>query len=69
MNAMVGMAWPFALIVLLAVPGALLLIHGVSPFLIGILFPLVPLVLDIVLLPLLFRYADRQYGGGLEMEA
>ncbi len=68
MNAMVGMAGPFALIALMALPCALLLFRGVSPLLLGIIFPLVPLVLDIVLLPLMFTFADRQYGGGLEME-
>jgi ABC-2 type transport system permease protein len=69
MNAMVGMAFPFALIVVLGVPGAFALFSGVDPFLLGCLFPLVPLAMDAVLLPLVFAFADRQYGGGLEMDA
>jgi hypothetical protein len=69
LNAMVGMAFPFGLIAALAIPAAFLLLRGVNPFLLGCLFPLVPLILDIVLLPLVFNFADRQYGGGLEVEA
>jgi ABC-2 type transport system permease protein len=68
MNVLVGMMGTVAVIVVLGVPTALLLLRGVDPFLMGCLIPAVPLVLDCVLLPLLFAFADRQYGGGLEME-
>jgi hypothetical protein len=55
-------------VVLLGVPSALAMMKGADPFLVGCLIPVVPLILDLVLFPRLLRFADRQYGGGLEME-
>jgi hypothetical protein len=68
MNVVGGMGGIFGLIVLLGAPSALLMMKGVDPFLVGCLFPVVPLVLDVVLFPRLLAFADRQYGGGLQVE-
>jgi ABC-2 type transport system permease protein len=69
MNAIVGMTGIFTLVVALAVPSFLILRRGFDPFLLGCLACVVPLALDIALLPRIFSYADKQYGGGLELEA
>ncbi len=67
-NVVGGMGGIFCLIVILGGPSALLLLRGFDPFLLGCLIPILPLLLDIILLPRLFAFADRQYGGGLEVE-
>jgi len=66
-NSMVGPASIMLLMIALAAPAVPLLLAGLDAFIVSCLIPLVPLVLDIVLLPRLFDMADRQYGGGLEM--
>ncbi len=69
LNGAAGMIGTAGLIAALAMPTAVLLIRGVDPFLVGCLMPIVPLALDVILIPRLFAFADRQYGGGLELEA
>jgi hypothetical protein len=66
-NSVVGPASIMLLMIALAAPSIPLLLKGIDPFVVSCLIPLAPLVLDIVLLPRLFDFADRQYGGGLEM--
>jgi ABC-2 type transport system permease protein len=67
MNVVGSMGGIFGLLLLLGAPTALLVLRGVDPFLMGCLFPVLPLVLDILLLPRVLSFGDRQYGGGLEM--
>ncbi len=66
-NVVGGMGGVFCLVAILGAPSAALLLHGFDPFLLGCLIPVVPLFLDIILLPRLLAFADRQYGGGLEI--
>jgi ABC-2 type transport system permease protein len=68
MNAMAGIGVSFAMTALLAAPCAALVLAGVDPFLVGCLAACAAVVLAAVLLPLLLSWADRRYGGGLEME-
>ena len=68
-NAAAGIGLSFGLVAALAAPGALLVLAGVSPFLVGCLASAAGIVLAAVLLPLLLAWADRRYGGGLELEA
>jgi ABC-2 type transport system permease protein len=69
LNAMIAPAGMFILIIVLGIPSFFLIRAGIDPFLLGCLIPVVPLILDAVLLPRILGYAERQYGGGLEMEA
>jgi ABC-2 type transport system permease protein len=66
LNSMIGPAGMMALMAALAVPSVPLLLSGFDPFLLCCLVLVVPLILDFLLLPRVFAYADRQYGGGLE---
>jgi ABC-2 type transport system permease protein len=68
MNAMAGIGVSFAMTALLAAPCAVLVLAGVDPFLVGCLAAGAAVALAAVLLPLLLSWADRRYGGGLEME-
>jgi len=67
-NAAVGIGVSFGLVALLGAPSALLVLRGASPFLVGCGVAAVGIVLAATLLPALFSYADRRYGGGLELE-
>ncbi len=66
-NSMIGPGVIMAVMIGLAALSAPLLLGGFDPFILCCLVPIVPLVLDAVLLPRVFAYADRQYAGGLEM--
>jgi hypothetical protein len=66
-NMVGGMGGIFGLLVVIGAPSAFLLLRGVDPFLLGCLIPVIPLVLDVILFPRVLAFADRQYGGGLEM--
>jgi ABC-2 type transport system permease protein len=68
MNAMSGIGASTAVVAVVGAPGALLILKGVDPFLVGCGAALVGIALVAVLLPLLLRFADRQYSGGLEIE-
>ncbi len=67
-NAVVGIGISFGLVALLAAPSALLVLRGASPFLVSCGVAAVGIVLAAILLPALLSYADRRYGGGLELE-
>jgi ABC-2 type transport system permease protein len=67
-NAVAGIGISFGLVALLAAPSALLVLRGASPFLVGCGVAAVGIVLAAILLPALLSYADRRYGGGLELE-
>jgi len=67
-NAAVGIGVSFGLVALLAAPSALLVLRGVSPFLVGCGVAAVAIVMAAILLPALLSYADKRYGGGLELE-
>jgi ABC-2 type transport system permease protein len=67
-NAAVGIGVSFGLVALLAAPGALLVLRGVRPFLVGCGVAAVAIVMAAILLPALLSYADKRYGGGLELE-
>ncbi|MCX7039262.1 MAG: hypothetical protein NT005_09060 [Spirochaetes bacterium] len=67
-NAGVGIGVSFGLVALLGAPSALLVLRGASPFLVGCGVAAVGIVLAATLLPALLSYADRRYGGGLELE-
>jgi len=69
MNAAAGIGGTAALVAVLAAPGALLVLHGVDPFLVGCGAAFVGIVLAAILFPRVLSYADRRYGGGLEMDA
>jgi hypothetical protein len=66
-NAGAGIGVSLGFIAAFAAPAAFLLARGISPFLIGCGIALAAIVLDLILLPRLLGFADRQYGGGLEM--
>ena len=68
-NAAAGIGLSFGLVAALAAPVALLVLAGVRPFLVGCLASAAGIVLAAVLLPLLLAWADRRYGGGLELES
>jgi len=67
-NAAAGIGISFGLVAVLAAPSALLLLGGASPLLVGCGVAAVGIVLAAILLPALLSYADRRYGGGLELE-
>jgi ABC-2 type transport system permease protein len=68
MNAMSGIGSCVGVVGIIALPSAFLVFKGVSPFLIGCGAAVVGAVLAVVLVGRLFAFADRQYGGGLELE-
>jgi hypothetical protein len=67
-NAAAGIGISFGLVAALAAPSALLVLRGASPLLVGCGVAAVGIVLASILLPALLSYADRRYGGGLELE-
>ena len=67
MNALGAMGGTAAVMVVVGGPAALAIAMGANPFLIGCGVAAAGVVLAAVLLPRLFAFADRQYGGGLEM--
>lgn len=67
-NAVAGIGISFGLVALLVAPSALLVLRGASPFLVGCGVAAAGIVLAAILLPALLSYADRRYGGGLELE-
>jgi hypothetical protein len=66
-NALGAMGGTAAVVAVIGGLSALLIVKGVSPFLVGCGAAAVALVLAAVLLPRLLAFADRQYAGGLEM--
>jgi hypothetical protein len=68
MNAGMGIGSSAGIVAIIAAPCALLVLRGISPFLIGCGAAVASIVLASVLLRRLLAFADRQYGGGLEME-
>lgn len=68
-NAIAGIGVSFAMVAALGAPCALLVLAGVSPFLVGCIAAAAGIGLAAVLLSLLMRWADRRYAGGLELES
>ena len=66
-NAISGIGASTAMVMIVAAPCALLILKGVDPFLVGCAAGLVGILVAALLVPPLLRFADRQYGGGLEL--
>jgi len=67
MNAISGMGTMAGIVVIIMGPAILWVLKGGNSFLIGCGVAVVGVTLAAVLLPRLYAFADRQYGGGLEM--
>lgn len=68
-NALAAMGATAGLLAVLAVPSALLLARGLSPYLLGLIVAAIAAAAAAAALPRLLVFADRQYGGGLEVTA
>ena len=68
MNAAMGIGSSAGIVAIIAAPCALLVLGGVSTLMIGCGAAVAGIVIAAVLLWRLLAFADRQYGGGLEME-
>jgi ABC-2 type transport system permease protein len=67
MNALSGIGITAAIDVAIFAPVILLVLKGVSPFLLGGAAAAVSAALAAILLPRVLAFADRQYAGGLEL--
>ncbi len=67
-NAMAGIGCSAAAVILIVGPFAVLTLTGASPFLLGCASAAVAIAAAAVALPRVMRFADRQYGGGIEVE-
>ena len=68
MNAAWGIGSSACIVAIIAAPCALLALRGISTLLIGCGAAAASIVLAAVLLRRLLAFADRQYGGGMELE-
>jgi ABC-2 type transport system permease protein len=68
-NALSSIGITSAGIILLMAPAALWVFQGGNQMLAGCAVAVVSVVLAVLLLPRVYAFADRQYGGGLEMDA
>jgi ABC-2 type transport system permease protein len=68
-NAMTGIGGTVGIVALIAAPTALGVLAGVNTLLLGFGVAVVAVILVLLLLPRLFTFADRQYGGGMELES
>jgi len=66
-NALAAMGIMAAAVGVLAIPSALLIVGGFDPFVVGCVVAGIAVVAAAVVVPRLLAFADRQYGGGLEM--
>jgi ABC-2 type transport system permease protein len=66
-NAMSGIGSSAAVVAIVTVPGVLLALKGVDAFLVGCGAAAAGIILAAILLPRVLAFADRQYGGGLEL--
>jgi ABC-2 type transport system permease protein len=68
MNAMSGIGSCVGIVAILGLPSALLVLRGIDPFLVGCGVVVVAIGLAALLLTKVLGFADRQYGGGMELE-